>query len=75
MRLIDLEMDTNFTLQNQLAVKGQSLGFVSLPRRRFQGSSFFILSPQGRDEKRARALSVVPHFSLAPPHVAFSRVG
>ena len=27
MRLIDLKEDTNFTLQNQLAVKGQKLGF------------------------------------------------
>ena len=26
MRLIDLEGDTNFTLQNQSAVKGQKLG-------------------------------------------------
>ena len=27
MRLIDLGGDTNFTLQNQSAVKGQKLGF------------------------------------------------
>ena len=26
MRLMDLERDTNFTLQNQLAMKGQKLG-------------------------------------------------
>ena len=43
MHLIDLERDTNFTLQNQLTVKGQSLGFVSLPRRHFWGARFSSL--------------------------------
>ena len=32
MRLIDLEGDTNFTLQNQSAVKGQKLGLQTLLR-------------------------------------------
>ena len=43
MRLIDLKRDTNFTLQNQSAVK----------------------------RSKIRALSVVPHFSLSPPRLAF----
>ena len=43
MRLIDLKRDTNFTLQNQSAVK----------------------------RSKIRALSVVPHFFLSPPRLAF----
>ena len=47
MRLIDLEGDTNFTLQKSVGCEGL----------------------------KAWALSVVSHFSLSPPRVAFSRVG
>ena len=41
----------------------------SLPRRRFQGSSFFIPSHKGRDEKRAtqRLLVLVTDFALLSP--------
>ena len=41
------------------------------------GRGYELHTPKsvGREGSKAWALSVVPHFSLSPPHVAFSRVG
>ena len=41
------------------------------------GRGYELHTPKsvGRDGSKAWALSVVPHFSLSPSHVAFSRVG
>ena len=37
--------------------------------------NFTLQNSVGREWSKAWALSVVPHFSLSPPRVAFSRVG
>ena len=41
------------------------------------GRGYELHTPKsvGREESKSWALSVVPHFSLSPPRVAFSRVG
>ena len=42
-----------------------------------EGDIYELHTPKsvGREGSKAWALSVVPHFSLSPPRVAFSRVG
>ena len=57
MRLIDLEGDTNFTLQNQSAVKGKKLWFVC-------STSFFSLPAACRLFSRGMIFTLV-HVSLA----------